>query len=134
MRRAVAGLGTVLSSLDLLAASPLVRAAQTAELLAEGYRQAVLETLPCLAPGGERAGVVDWLAERRPGSAAVVGHEPDLSELAAWLLTGRPAPFIEFKKGAACLLEFSGEPEAGLARLCWHLAPRQLRALAGGTE
>jgi phosphohistidine phosphatase len=38
---------------------------------------------------------------------------------------------MPLKKGAACLLEFLDEVEAGQAELCWMLRPKQLRQLAG---
>jgi phosphohistidine phosphatase SixA len=35
----------------------------------------------------------------------LVGHEPDLSELASLLLTGSLGLNLEFKKGALCAIE-----------------------------
>ena len=129
MRGAAAGVASQLDALQAIASSPLVRAVQTADLLAERYPRAEREQLAGLAPAGDRAAVLAWLSELGAESCALVGHEPDMGELAGWLLTGRPAPFVEFKKGAACLLEFGRRPAAGGATLCWHLTPRQLRRL-----
>jgi phosphohistidine phosphatase len=61
---------------------------------------------------------------------ALVGHEPDLGELATWLLSGRLDNWMPLKKGGTCLLEFIDEVEAGEAELCWLLKPKQLRQLA----
>ncbi len=129
MRAAVAGLARVLPALERIGSSPLVRAEQTADLLAGGFPRARRETLPWMAPGGDRTALLAWLDGPDDETCAVVGHEPDMGELAGWLLSGRPLPFVEFKKGAACLLEFDGAPRAGEATLRWHLAPRQLRLL-----
>ena len=70
--------------------SPLVRARQTAEILAE-ETGAELKVEPLLAPGATAhelrravAGVV--------GAVATVGHQPDCSEIAL-ALTGRDAGF-----------------------------------------
>ena len=130
MRRGAAGLASELERLDAIATSPLVRAVQTADILAEAFPRAARETLPALAPGGDRPTLLAWLAGQGRECVAMVGHEPDLSELAAWLLTAEARPFMDFKKGAVCLLVFDREPRAGDAELIWHLAPRQLRALA----
>lgn len=131
MRRAARGLSGLVPSLGLLAASPLVRAAQTAEVLAGEYGFKEWETWPELSPGVHPSMLVDRLRSLRPegGPVAVVGHEPDLGEAVGWLLAGRTGSFVELKKGAACLLEFEGPPDPERARLLWLLAPGQLRRL-----
>ncbi len=71
--------------------SPLVRAVQTAELVATTLGVACLiESVPALAPGGQPRDVAAALA-RVAGDALVmvVGHEPSLSALGA-LLTADP--------------------------------------------
>ena len=60
---------------------------------------------------------------------ACVGHEPNLSSLAGYLLTGRDRSFLELRKGGAVLLDFPGRIVAGGAILQWHLAPGMLREL-----
>jgi phosphohistidine phosphatase len=61
---------------------------------------------------------------------ALVGHEPDLGRLMSWLLSGRQNSFVQFKKGAAALLEFSRVPRAGNGTLVWLLSATQLAAFA----
>lgn len=71
--------------------SPLVRAVQTAELVATGLGcQVAVETMPALAPDDHPRSVVAALAAL-PASAIVVlvGHEPGLSAVGA-LLVGQP--------------------------------------------
>jgi len=131
MRAAAAGLAAVVDGLELIGSSPLLRARQTADLVAERFPRAERATLDWMAPGGDRPQALGWLASGNAASVALVGHEPDLGELASWLLSGRPSPFVEFKKGAACLLVVEGRVQAGAATLRWHLAPRQLRVLGG---
>jgi len=58
-----------------------------------------------------------------------VGHEPDLSRLVCTLLAATNDPFLELRKGAACLLEFPGPVASGAAVLDWLLAPKHLRRL-----
>jgi phosphohistidine phosphatase len=71
--------------------SPLVRAVQTAELVAAGLAAAVpVEVLPALAPGEPSRGVLEALHGIGADSSVVlVGHEPGLSAIAAVLLDQR---------------------------------------------
>ena len=62
---------------------------------------------------------------------ALIGHEPHLSRLEAWLLVGRERPISVFKKGGAALLDLPDRVAAGRASLLWHLTASQLRDLAG---
>jgi phosphohistidine phosphatase len=63
------------------------------------------------------------------GTVALVGHEPDLSRMVCALLASANGPFLEFRKGAACLLEFTGPVGRGAATLDWFLGPKHLRWL-----
>ncbi|HEV2736533.1 MAG TPA: phosphohistidine phosphatase SixA [Longimicrobiaceae bacterium] len=131
MRRAARGLRGLVPELGILAASPLLRAAQTADILSDAYGGLERATWPELAPGVHPSMLVDRLRSLRAerGPVAVVGHEPDLGELVSWLLSGRTPSFVDLKKGAACLLEFEGPPDPERARLLWLLAPGHLRRL-----
>ncbi len=77
-------------SIDAVLTSPLVRAVQTAELLAGelGY-SGEIQALPALAPGYPPRLVLDDLAARGT-SLLLVGHEPTLPMLGA-LLVGAPS-------------------------------------------
>ena len=57
----------------------------------------------------------------------VVGHEPHMSSLVSYILTGRVSWLIDMKKGALVSIDLS---PSGRGRLLWAMAPRQLRALA----
>lgn len=134
MRAAVRGLVTVVTHIDVLAASPLTRAAQTAALVAECYRGLATTTVDELVPDARGTEFLRWLRDLQGTGApakvvAAVGHEPHLGHLASWLLTGREDPFISLKKGGALLLDFGDFLQAGLPRLVWALPPKLLRAL-----
>ncbi len=78
-------------TLDMVFCSPLMRAVQTAELVATALRFAgAVEALPALAPGGD-ARVAAELA-RRAGCVLVVGHEPALSAIGALMCRSRAFP------------------------------------------
>ena len=68
--------------------SPLVRAVQTAELVATGLASTIaVEVIPALAPGENERNVVAAV-QALPANACVllVGHEPGISGLGALLL------------------------------------------------
>jgi phosphohistidine phosphatase len=134
MLRAARGLRRIGVAPDRVVSSPLRRAAETAALVARVLAPGLeVEIEPSLAPGCEPAEVVRWLAAARPQSAiALVGHEPGMSRLASFLLTGssEAAP-LRFKKGAVAALHLRAERAPGGAELEWLLTPRQLRAMGG---
>jgi phosphohistidine phosphatase len=131
MAGVASGLKELIPELDLLAASPYKRAFETAEIIARAYGTLAVERVQELAPGGGVDLVLGWLAgQRARGTLAIVGHEPDLSQLICALLAGTNGPFLELRKGAACLLECSGSLARGGATLDWFLGPKHLRRIA----
>lgn len=130
MRLAAEGLRRIMPRLDVLASSPLVRAVQTADILAAAYSSARRLEEEALRPDAEPAAALAWLRSRPAEERiAVVGHEPCLSRLISQALAGGAGQFVSMKKGAACLLAFPGPVRVGAARLVWLLPPKVLRAL-----
>ena len=130
-RKSVAGLAVIGVELDVILTSPLTRAEETAVLLSAGFKKRVpVETLDALAPGGKPAAVIDALGRqaRRRRRIALVGHEPDMGELAARILGARGQ--LEFRKGAVCAIDVNSATPAGPGTLRWLLPPRVLRRLA----
>jgi phosphohistidine phosphatase len=129
MRRAVKGFDRLDEPISLVLTSPLTRALQTAEILTAGLsRKPEIATLPALAPGGAPSGVALALARYTKFEAiALVGHEPDLGELAAWLIGAR-AP-LPFKKGAICRIDTTDWPANRQSCLIWAATPRILRKI-----
>ncbi len=92
---------------DAILTSPLVRSVQTAELIAAALDfTAPIEASAALAPGVP-ARVVAQTLPPYGVSVAVVGHEPGISALGAFLL-GRPS-FPPFRKGQVSVVE-DGQP------------------------
>ena len=134
MRRSAAGLALLVKPPVVLASSPLVRALETAALLAREWPDAERDVTAALSPESPHAEFIEWYRKHSArGLVAAVGHEPHLGGLASYLMTRRASPVLEFKKGGAALLEFETRIGAGLARLRWLLAPGQLRMLAHET-
>ena len=137
MRRVAEGLRATCPRVTVLASSPLVRARETADIVAPAFRIARVEIVEALRPERPFEDLAAWLRRRvAPNGAgnnanvAVVGHEPHLSGLVTWFLTAGTDSRIELKKGGACLLRVDGEAAAGEAMLRWALTPSQLRGLA----
>jgi phosphohistidine phosphatase len=133
MRRVAKGLRGLVPKIDLLGASPLTRAAQTAAIVADEYGGPEPVTVGALVPSRAPADFLSWLRDATPGHdlIAAVGHEPHLSGLVSHLLAERPhPPIVALRKGAACLLRFDDAPSAGAGCLEWLLQPGQLRRLA----
>jgi phosphohistidine phosphatase len=130
-KEAVRGLAAAGFELDLILTSPLTRAEETAAILSAGLaRRVPVDVLEALAPGGKPAAIVDAITRlaRRHRRLALVGHDPDLGELAARLLGARGA--LEFRKGAVCAIDVSSTTPGGPGTLRWLLPPRLLRRLA----
>ena len=127
--QAVKGLRAIDLTLDEVLTSPLVRARQTAEILAAGLKHPpTVKTLDALSPGHSPAAVVSAVGKvaRRP-RVALVGHEPDLGELAAYLIgAGKPLPF---RKGGVCRIDLLEESVTPQWTLVWFMPPRILREL-----
>jgi len=135
MERGALGLVELIPELDLLASSPFKRAADTAEILAKTYGGMRVERVPELCPGAGVDRFIGWLAGQHGRSVvAVVGHEPDLSRIVCALLSGADGPFLELRKGAACLLEFPGPVGVGGATLDWFLGPKHLRRIGAAHD
>ena len=115
---------------DLLLSSPYMRARQTADLARLAGLAPDLELAAGMEPAGEIGPLMQlWLGESspRPGwrRLALVGHEPDLGQLAARLI-GAPAGAVSLKKAGVALVAL---PEDGrAARLQLLLSPRSLLA------
>jgi phosphohistidine phosphatase len=128
MLRSAQGLRRIIEHVDYLATSPLVRARQTAQIVADELGMEVDEKTDVLSPDAKPTQFAQWLdGHRDRETIAVVGHEPHLSRLVTWLVSGVDESRVELGKGGACLLTLDGRPRKGCARLRWLLTPRQLR-------
>ena len=128
MTRVARGLRAIVPKLDGLAPSPLVRARETAAIVARAYRVKVGAATRSLEPDARPTSFARWLAaHRKTATVAVVGHEPHLGALVTWLLAGVDEQRIELKKGGACLQRFDGRPRRAAARMEWLLTPALLR-------
>jgi phosphohistidine phosphatase len=128
-RRSAQAVGASLAQhgvkLDHIVASPLVRAVETAELIAVslGY-DGELEIWPELLPEGSPQHVIGKLGPRS-GRTALVGHLPSIGNLLGTLL-GRPQG-VSMSKMAVVRL---GWTDGRSAKLVWVMTPRHLEPVA----
>ena len=124
---------------DVVRTSPLVRAVETAEIVADAYGVALaVERFPALASGVAPAETLRVLrAAAGPEHVLLVGHEPGLSGLVSLVLTGSAGTVaLQLKKGGLVSI---GLPEPWPSAratvrgaLRWMLTPRQVRRLCEG--
>ena len=124
---AVKGLRRLDVAVDEIFTSPLVRARQTAEILAAGLDgKPPIKVLDALSPGHTAASVMTHLARvAKRRRIAIVGHEPELGELAAHLIGAGRA--LAFKKGGICRIDLGSLTSKRAASLTWFLPPNVLR-------
>ena len=115
---------------DHIITSPLVRTRQSADVFAEHLKsKPAVSNSDALAPAGTPAAVMQEVGKHaRKGRVALVGHEPNLGELAARLIGARSP--LDFKKGAICRIDFDVLPPKGAGRLRWFVTPKMLRRMA----
>lgn len=106
-----------------IVSSPLVRAAETAVILAKaaGLKKSRVTFTDVLAPGLDSTALVEYLREAAQDCTALVGHEPDMSQCLTELLGGGQ---FAFGKGFVAAVEFASSPVLGAGRLRWFAGPR----------
>lgn len=112
---------------DCILTSPLIRARQTAEIVARrlGRKKELIET-DVLAPGCTLNQLKKLLDEHAPSrSVMLVGHEPDFSALVGELI-GLEGAVIEMKKAGLALVEVAGSVRPGGGVLHWLVPPKIL--------
>lgn len=131
MQRIARGLKRAGFKPDLILTSPLRRTQETAALLAAVDPAVTVEIYQPLAPGHSAIDVVGGLKNYRTKRRVVlVGHQPDLGELASHLLTGSISrvPF-PFKKGAMAAIMVATLPPRSPGMLQWYATPKMLRLM-----
>jgi phosphohistidine phosphatase len=128
-QRSARGLARLDIWIDVVLTSPLVRARQTADIVASAFdpRPSII-TIESLAPGGSYASLLTDLEKHgRKTRIALVGHEPGIGELGARLIGSRHS--FEFKKGAVCRIDVDEIPPVSPGDLRWFLTPKVMASI-----
>lgn len=109
--------------------SPFVRAADTAKILHKAFPDADVRFVDRLKATENPALFISELKKQnRIRRCIVVGHEPYLSKLINYLITGQERESgFKLRKGGCCLLEIPYQPRKGDGKLLWLLQPSLLR-------
>lgn len=122
LRAVGAGLVERVPALDLVASSPLVRAVQTAEHLAASFgAQCPVIADEAMATGSVRDVVRLLEAHATLRALALVGHEPSIRAIAAFLSEREAAPFEP-----ATVVAAEWDPTARRGRYLWRVDPSEL--------
>ena len=124
-QRTARAFGKLGRKLDLILSSPLIRAVQTAEILAGETEPAEVAILAELDPKFDVESARNAIAARagKAKAVAVVGHEPQLSSVLA-MLAGVPREEIELESGSIVRLDVSGLADGAVADPRWWLKPK----------
>jgi phosphohistidine phosphatase len=115
--------------INLIMTSPFTRAVETANLARTAMhlkKDVVLQT-ENLSPLGAIDGLINEVLSHGPiENLLLVGHEPNLSELASVLLIGDTNLSITLKKGGLCCLSTDELVLGKCASLEWLMNPKQI--------
>ena len=111
-------------TLGAIVHSPLLRARQTADAMLRNLPEPApaLEVCEDLAFGGKRRKVSKFINDLGVDKIALVGHQPDLGQFAAWLIGSKKARIDIAKAGVA---HITCDPKAGKGdgTLVWLVSP-----------
>jgi phosphohistidine phosphatase len=134
-RRAARAFARLGDQVDFIFTSPLIRAAQTAEILAGALKATEVGVIEELRPGGAVGKLLAEVGRRVKDDqgVALVGHDPQMSELVAVVgdVEKSDQERIDFRKGAIVRIDVGELPSARPSQPKWWMKPKS-RTLAKG--
>ena len=134
IRRAARGIRRLGIEFDGILTSPLLRARQTADLVAAALDlQSRLEEIPELAPECSVEQLIFCLTRYQDRDhLLLVGHQPLLGQTLAGVIEPNPGTKLHFDlgKGSLCRVEVDRLPVDKPGMLRWLMTAKQLRLLA----
>jgi len=114
---------------DLFITSPLIRAVQTAEIIAEalGFAPSKIRASDDLKPAANPAEFIKEIARLKAKEVMCVGHAPHLDTMISQL-AGARGVFTSLKKASVACFEHGASQ--GRWELLWLATPKMLRQLA----
>ena len=135
------GLSLFVPKIDLILTSHFTRAVQTAEILHAQFSQASLEYTKHLNPENSINDFIKFIkheiqiprTDRTDFTIAIVGHQPELTQIISMLLINKKDINLRLKKGGAALLAIN-HANAKRPELRWLMSGRQLVEFASVYE
>lgn len=116
------------AEIDLVVTSPYKRAQQTTEEILKAYNVTSAAVCAKVTSEDPPQAFAEWLRQyaRDSKTVCLVGHEPHLSRLASWALSGQIESFIELKKSGVLCLEVDQLKHLGprSCKLKWMVGPK----------
>ena len=135
MRRAARGLRRLGIDFDVILSSPILRARQTADIVAATLdMESRIQEISGLAPESSVEQLLFGLTRYHDREhLLLVGHQPLLGQLLAYLINVNRGAQVEFnlRKGSLCRVEVDAIPVSTPGALHWLLTSKQLCLLAG---
>jgi phosphohistidine phosphatase len=128
MRRVARGLRQLVPRPRAILSSPLMRARQTAEIVAQRWDGLEPVPAPALVRGDWEDICRDLASYGAEDTIVLVGHESWISTLTARLLGSQSGPAFGFRKGGVALIDVE-QPSLARGSLRWFMPPRVLRRL-----
>jgi phosphohistidine phosphatase len=131
-RQAARGFAKWVEPLDRILSSPAERARRTAEILSSAWDKGPsVSLISQAAPDAPVPPLFRRLATgaRDAETLALVGHEPTLSQLLGYALTGEEGSLVRLSKAGAAAISFPRSVVPGGGRLSWLLTRKQLITL-----
>jgi phosphohistidine phosphatase len=136
MQQAARGLRALGVRFDLVLTSPLFRAIETAEIIADalGIDRSLIHQTSALMPGATAASLTNAVRKQTVESIALVGHQPDLGQTISRIVCGYPDAAIQFRKGSVCAITVTETAPAVRGSLSWMLTSKQLRLIGKNSD
>lgn len=119
-----------IQDVDLIVSSPYTRAKQTADIVSQIFMDKKIVEASELVPQSPPNMFLKWLKAHGKNNRKIiiVGHEPQLSAFASYLMTGKEESIFVLKKsGIACLhVDSWTELSSDTAHMLWLLQPKQI--------
>ena len=130
MKAVLRNLKESLYEIDLILTSPYTRAKQTARILQKQFGEARYLEVKELQPFVSAKSTMSHLRKiNRLSVVALVGHEPHLSRLLSFILTGATHTDFDIKKSGFAIVEFADKIEVKQARLMCLVQPPRAKKI-----
>jgi phosphohistidine phosphatase len=128
MEEVARGIKRLKLDFDLVLTSPYVRASKTAEIFHDVVECGKLKVSESLISEADPAAIIDEISKEysKFESIVLVGHEPHMSHLMSFLLSGTTELHIDLKKAGFAKLCIDKLTAGQCACLKWMMTPKQL--------